>query len=56
MTVDIAMEGEEEVVPRMAGTWAGLVHVASEAEAVSSLPLARARATLTPLAMDPQAS
>ena len=56
MTVAIAMQGEEEVSPIMACTWAGLIHGASEGADTSSLPLAKASATLTPLAIEPQAS
>ena len=56
MTVAIAMQGEEEVSPIMACTWAGLTHGASEGADTSSLPLAKASATLTPLAIEPQAS
>ena len=56
MTVDIAMQGEEDVSPIMACTWAGLVHGSSEGADTSSLPLAKASATLTPLAMEPHTS
>ena len=55
MTVDIAMQGEEDVSPIMACTWAGLLQGASEDEN-TSLPFAKASATLTPLAMEPQTS
>ena len=56
MTVAMAMQGEDEVSPIMACTWAVVVHGASEGANTSSLPLARASATLTPLAMELQAS
>lgn len=56
MTVAIAMQGEEEVSPIIACTWAGLLHGASDGVETTSLPLAKASATLTPLAMEPQES
>ena len=40
----------------MACTWAGLVHSPTEGANTSSLPFARASATVTPLAMEAQAS
>ena len=56
MTVDIAMQEEEKLSPIIACTWAGLMHGASDGANATSLPLAKASATLTPLAMDAQAS
>ena len=56
MRVAITMELEEEDSPMMACTCAGLVHGVSEGADTTSLPLAKARATLTLLAMEPQVS
>ena len=56
MTVAIAMQGEDEVSPIMACTWVGLAHGFSDGTNVAWLPFAKASATLTPLAMEAQAS
>ena len=56
MTVDIAMQGDEKVPPIIACTWAGLEHGASDGANTNSLPLAKASATLTPLAIKTQES
>lgn len=52
----MAMQGEDEVSPIIACTWAGFVHGASEAVDMISLPLAKASETLTPLEMEEHAS
>ena len=52
----MAMQGEEKVSPIMACTWAGLMHGALGGVNATSLPLTKASATLTPLAMEAQAS
>ena len=56
MAAAIAMQGEEERSPIMACTWAGLVHGTSEGCDTTSLPFAKANATLTLLAIEPQES
>ena len=56
MTVAIAMQGEEELSPIMACTWAGLAHGVSDSAVMAGSPLAKASATLTPLAMEAQVS
>lgn len=52
MTVATAMQGEEEVSPRMACTWENLVQGSSEGAHATSLSLAKASAALTLVAME----
>jgi hypothetical protein len=52
--VDIAMEGEDEVTPTMAGT--DPLQGFSDMEAISSLPLIKDSATLTARAIEPHRS